>query len=279
MEEIVMPRLTDTMERGTIARWLKHEGDTVKEGDVLAEIETDKATMELTSYDDGVLLQILVQDGETAELGAPIAVVGAEGEDASAFHGARRTTAAGAPRPTERRGRGAAEARRSPKRASAGRAPRPTPRRRRAATAGPRRAQGEPDRAPHRRRRRHRPARPGRQGQRPRRAHRPGRRRARAGGRHAAASGRGPAAAARPRRPLQRGPAGAPRARRAPRRGAEIVEPSAMLRTVARRMTEAKREVPHFYLQGEIDMGRRWRCARSSTRSSPTPARRSPSTT
>jgi pyruvate dehydrogenase E2 component (dihydrolipoamide acetyltransferase) len=69
------------MERGTIARWLVHEGDSVHEGDVLAEIETDKATMELNSYSDGVLLRILVQDGEAAELGAPIALVGAEGED------------------------------------------------------------------------------------------------------------------------------------------------------------------------------------------------------
>src|SRR6188472_1980050 len=80
-----MPRLSDTMERGTIARWLVHEGDAVHEGDVLAEIETDKATMELNAYADGVLLRILVQDGEAAELGAPIAVVGAEGEDVSGF--------------------------------------------------------------------------------------------------------------------------------------------------------------------------------------------------
>src|SRR5258706_2464845 len=83
-----MPRLSDTMERGTIARWLVHEGDAVHEGDVLAEIETDKATMELNSYSDGVLLRILVQDGEAAELGAPIALVGAEGEDVSGFSAA-----------------------------------------------------------------------------------------------------------------------------------------------------------------------------------------------
>src|SRR6185312_2965700 len=83
-----MPRLSDTMERGTIARWLVHEGDAVHEGDVLAEIETDKATMELNAYSDGVMLRILVQDGEAAELGAPIAVVGAEGEDVSGFSAA-----------------------------------------------------------------------------------------------------------------------------------------------------------------------------------------------
>ena len=78
-EEVVMPRLSDTMERGTIARWLVAEGDAVHEGDVLAEIETDKATMELNAYSEGVLLRILVPDGEAAELGAPIAVIGAEG--------------------------------------------------------------------------------------------------------------------------------------------------------------------------------------------------------
>ncbi|MFM7247182.1 MAG: biotin/lipoyl-containing protein, partial [Actinomycetota bacterium] len=59
-EELVMPRLSDTMERGTIARWLKQEGDAFTNGDVLAEIETDKALMELSAYDDGVLLKILV---------------------------------------------------------------------------------------------------------------------------------------------------------------------------------------------------------------------------
>ncbi len=78
--EIPMPRLSDTMERGTVARWAKKEGDTVAEGEVLADIETDKATMELESYETGVLLKILVQEGESAELGAPIALVGEAGE-------------------------------------------------------------------------------------------------------------------------------------------------------------------------------------------------------
>src|SRR6478735_2208354 len=91
-----MPRLSDTMERGTIARWLVAEGDPVHEGDVLAEIETDKATMELNAYNEGVLLRILVQDGESADLGAPIAVIGAEGEDASGFAAAGGEGAASA---------------------------------------------------------------------------------------------------------------------------------------------------------------------------------------
>ena len=83
-EELVMPRLSDTMERGTIARWVKQEGDAFKNGDVLAEIETDKALMELSAYDDGVLLKILVPDGAEAELGAPIAITGEAGEEVPA---------------------------------------------------------------------------------------------------------------------------------------------------------------------------------------------------
>ena len=77
----MMPRLSDTMERGTVARWLKAVGDTVAAGDVVAEIETDKATMEYQSDLDGVILQILVGDGESADLGAVIALVGEAGEE------------------------------------------------------------------------------------------------------------------------------------------------------------------------------------------------------
>ena len=70
-EELVMPRLSDTMEEGTIGRWLVHEGDSFSEGDVLAEIETDKALMEFQAYDAGTVLKILVEDGESAALGSP----------------------------------------------------------------------------------------------------------------------------------------------------------------------------------------------------------------
>src|SRR5262249_48379346 len=80
-EELVMPRLSDTMERGTVARWLKAVGDEVHAGDVVAEIETDKATMEYQSDLDGVILQILVGDGQTADLGAVIALGGEPGEE------------------------------------------------------------------------------------------------------------------------------------------------------------------------------------------------------
>src|SRR3954451_19041128 len=86
-EELVMPRLSDTMEQGTIGRWLKREGDSFSEGDVLAEIETDKALMEFQAYDSGTLLRILVDDGESADLGAAIAAVVEPGEEVASDGG------------------------------------------------------------------------------------------------------------------------------------------------------------------------------------------------
>lgn len=76
MSEITMPRLSDTMQEGTISRWLKQAGDEVKKGDVLAEIETDKATMDLEAYESGTLEKILVQGGETVPIGQAVAVIG-----------------------------------------------------------------------------------------------------------------------------------------------------------------------------------------------------------
>jgi pyruvate dehydrogenase E2 component (dihydrolipoamide acetyltransferase) len=76
MSEISMPRLSDTMQEGTITRWLKKAGDEVKKGEILAEVETDKANMEIESFDSGILEQILIQEGETAPVGQPIAIVG-----------------------------------------------------------------------------------------------------------------------------------------------------------------------------------------------------------
>ncbi len=76
MAEVTMPRLSDTMSEGTIGKWLKQQGDQVSKGDVLVEIETDKATMELEAYEEGVLQQILVADGETVPIGQAIALIG-----------------------------------------------------------------------------------------------------------------------------------------------------------------------------------------------------------
>ncbi|MFC4636216.1 pyruvate dehydrogenase complex dihydrolipoamide acetyltransferase [Dokdonia ponticola] len=80
---INMPRLSDTMEEGTVATWLKQVGDTVSEGDILAEIETDKATMEFESFYEGTLLHIGIQEGETALVDKLLAIIGEEGEDIS----------------------------------------------------------------------------------------------------------------------------------------------------------------------------------------------------
>tara|TARA_R110001592_G_scaffold105579_3_gene296848 strand:- start:103656 stop:105293 length:1638 start_codon:yes stop_codon:yes gene_type:complete len=78
---ITMPKMSDTMQEGTISSWLKKEGDEVKSGDVLAEVETDKATMELESYDDGTLLYIGVAEGDAVEVNGVIAIIGEKGAD------------------------------------------------------------------------------------------------------------------------------------------------------------------------------------------------------
>lgn len=82
-EIITMPRLSDTMTEGVVATWLKKVGDTVKEGEILAEIETDKATMEFESFHNGTLLHIGIQEGESAPVDSLLAIIGKEGEDIS----------------------------------------------------------------------------------------------------------------------------------------------------------------------------------------------------
>ena len=94
---INMPRLSDTMEEGTVASWLKQVGDKVVEGDILAEIETDKATMEFESFHDGTLLHIGVQEGETAPVDVLLAIIGEEGEDISALLAGGTTPESNAP--------------------------------------------------------------------------------------------------------------------------------------------------------------------------------------
>ncbi|WP_457611437.1 pyruvate dehydrogenase complex dihydrolipoamide acetyltransferase [Lutibacter sp.] len=80
-EIITMPRLSDTMTEGVVAQWLKKVGDKVSEGDILAEIETDKATMEFESFNEGTLLYIGLKDGESAPVDSLLAIIGEEGED------------------------------------------------------------------------------------------------------------------------------------------------------------------------------------------------------
>ena len=232
-EELTMPRLSDTMEEGRIGRWLKREGDSFREGDVIAEIETDKATMEFQAYDDGTVLRIIVDDGETAALGAPIAIVGGAGEEV-------------ADAPAEKEPAAAAE-------------PEPEP-----ATSGsdPNVAAAPPAPAPQ-----------GNGKAEVLRVSPIARRMADTAGldlRSLAGKGSGPdgrIVKADVERALQGAtpvpgtdvaPASEPRppAVSAPGEGDEVRELSPMLKAVARRMTESKTTVPHFYVSSEIDMTR-----------------------
>ncbi|HEX8426321.1 pyruvate dehydrogenase complex dihydrolipoamide acetyltransferase [Hymenobacter sp.] len=123
MAEIIkMPKMSDTMTEGVIATWLKKVGDKIKSGDVLAEVETDKATMELENYEDGTLLYIGPKEGESVAVDGILAIVGKEGED---FSGLLSGGQSGSPAATEAPKAEAAPAPEAPKAAPA--APAPTP--------------------------------------------------------------------------------------------------------------------------------------------------------
>ncbi len=94
---IEMPKLSDTMTEGTLIKWHKHVGDTVEIGDILAEVETDKATMEMEAFDDGVITQILIKEGEKANIGSVLAILGSEFDEASSPAPTATPTAAAAP--------------------------------------------------------------------------------------------------------------------------------------------------------------------------------------
>lgn len=98
VEVITMPRLSDTMEEGTVASWLKKEGDQVSEGDILAEIETDKATMEFESFYSGTLLKIGIQEGGTAPVDEVLAIIGPKGTDVSGILESYKAGSAPAPK-------------------------------------------------------------------------------------------------------------------------------------------------------------------------------------
>ena len=98
---ITMPRLSDTMTEGTVATWLKKVGDKISEGDILAEIETDKATMEFESFNEGTLLHIGIPAGETAAVDSLLAIIGTEGEDISALLSGNATAPTAATTPEQ----------------------------------------------------------------------------------------------------------------------------------------------------------------------------------
>jgi len=86
MAQIIgLPKLSPTMEEGVLVRWTKKEGDKVSPGDLVAEVETDKANMDFNIEDEGVLLKFLVKEGDTVKLGAPVAIIGKAGEDVTAL--------------------------------------------------------------------------------------------------------------------------------------------------------------------------------------------------
>jgi pyruvate dehydrogenase E2 component (dihydrolipoamide acetyltransferase) len=235
-EELVMPRLSDTMEEGTIGRWLVHEGDAFAAGDVLAEIETDKATMEFQAYDAGTVLRILVGDGETVALGAPIAIVGAEGETAE--EAASAGNGATAPPPQEQ-----AAAEPEPKSAQA-RKPSKSSSKARAAAGNGSGASAALRVSPIARRM----------------ADEAGIDLAAMAGRGSGPEGRvvkadverliGSGELTRPAAPTA-----APAAQGTPAEG-EVRELTPMLKAVATRMAQSKQTVPHFYVESEIDMTR-----------------------
>jgi len=97
--KVAMEALSPTMEEGRVVQWLKHEGDAVRAGEVLAEVETDKANMDFNIEDDGVLLKLLVQEGETVKLGAPVAILGSAGEDVTALIAEARRGGGATPAP------------------------------------------------------------------------------------------------------------------------------------------------------------------------------------
>ena len=111
MAEITMPKLSDTMEEGVVMRWLKSIGEPVAKGEVVAEIETDKATLEMESLEDGVLAEICVEEGQSVSVGQPMAVIDPLGKTGEGLREANHRNPPGAAvpgrcRPGERSGRG-----------------------------------------------------------------------------------------------------------------------------------------------------------------------------
>jgi pyruvate dehydrogenase E2 component (dihydrolipoamide acetyltransferase) len=225
--ELKMPALSPTMEEGTLAKWLVKEGDEVSSGDILAEIETDKATMEFEAVDEGKIAKILIPEGtDGVKVGAPIAILAGEGEDvSSAAIAAPKAEAPTTPAPVK-----AAEATEPPK-----------------ATAAP-----KPSEAP-----------AAQKGDRIKASPLARRIAADKGIDLASVQGSGPGGRV-VKADLEAAPAGAPKAAPGPAPAAVPIEPgdipheviklSNMRKTIARRLTEAKQTIPHYYLTVDIQL-------------------------
>jgi pyruvate dehydrogenase E2 component (dihydrolipoamide acetyltransferase) len=243
--ELKMPALSPTMEEGTLAKWLVKEGDKVASGDILAEIETDKATMEFEAVDEGTIAKIIVPEGtDGVKVGAPIAILAGEGEDASAASAAPK---ADTPAPAPPKAVPEPKADATPKAAPPPQAPVETP----AAPPQPARAEGDRVKASPLARRLAQAQNidlGAIQGSGP-------------GGRIVradidAAAGKAPAAA--PAQAAEPAPAAAshavlpgPMEQAIPH---EAVKLSNMRKTIARRLTESKQQVPHIYLTVDIQL-------------------------
>jgi pyruvate dehydrogenase E2 component (dihydrolipoamide acetyltransferase) len=223
MPIITMPKLSDTMVEGTIARWKKKQGDTIETGDILAEVETDKATMEMEAFDDGVLKEIYVADGGVAKVGEKIALILAEGESPDGADAAPAAKAEAAPTAQP------AESKAAPPSA----APAPAAPSGARAKASPLAKKIAAERGV---------GLDGIQGSGP-------------GGRIVAKDipeeGAAPAAAA----PAPAAPAAAPKIQAAAGEGDKRVPLTGMRRVIAQRLLESKTQLPHFYLSIEVDAG------------------------
>jgi pyruvate dehydrogenase E2 component (dihydrolipoamide acetyltransferase) len=244
--ELKMPALSPTMEEGTLAKWLVKEGDEVKSGDILAEIETDKATMEFEAVDEGTIAQILVKEGtDGVKVGALIAIIAGEGEDAPSTQAASAAKKEEAPKEEAKKPAPAPAAKAEP-----APAPKAEPEVKAAAASSGDRVKASPlarriaeqtgmdltslqGSGP---------------GGRVVKADLDG---ARAGGAAPAARAEAPAAAAAA---APSAPAAAPAPAQIPDIPHEAVKLSNMRKVIARRLTESKQTVPHIYLTVDIQL-------------------------
>ncbi|MEM9694886.1 MAG: pyruvate dehydrogenase complex dihydrolipoamide acetyltransferase [Myxococcota bacterium] len=232
---IEMPKLSPTMEEGQIATWHAKEGDVVDVDDLLAEVETDKATMEFRSFDKGVLLKILADEGAVVNLGDPVAIIGNEGEDIAALVEQAGSSSATAPQPEPKTAPASPP---EPEGASAAAAPAPTP----AGTAPPSPsasvdATGRVKASPYVRKL----------------ARERGIDLHRVGG-----TGPGGRIIARDLESLPTPTAVGPAASVPANLEPEVKPLSMMRKTIARRLTESKQTVPHFYLTIDVDADPLW---------------------
>jgi pyruvate dehydrogenase E2 component (dihydrolipoamide acetyltransferase) len=223
MADVVMPRLSDSMEEGTILQWLKNVGEQVNVGDELVEIETDKANMAYESDVEGTLSEVLVQEGETVPIGAPIARIGEGGEERASPPQQEAKSA-----PPEEQARTATVApAEAPPDVGDGHRPKASPVARRIA-----REKGLDLAQIH--------------------GSGPGGRIVKADVEQATPAEEGKAAAA----PAAPPPAAVSEAPETAKGQTSFEEPSKLQATIARRMAESKATAPHFYLQAEVDMSR-----------------------